>query len=188
MSQASFRFRSFLFGITVASLTWGASIYLYLSLNSSSTTTRTSLANSISEHDKSRLVSQNKNYIPLRDLSNRSGFMKQVKKEINESVKSNGEWKVKLKQLVDDGTMYKNSQSVLRQLKSKVRVINAHGPYKEPSNRIDELQDPDSNLGLIKTIQEKKEREEGFKKHAFNTLISSRLSYHRNIPDTRHDR
>jgi hypothetical protein len=113
--------------------------------------------------------------------------MKNFKKEINDSTRSNGEWKVKLKQLIDDGTMYKNSASVVSQLRSKVKVIHGHGPYRElNSNRVDE--DPDTDLGLIKNIQEKKIREEGFKKHAFNTLISSRLSYHRSVPDTRNDR
>lgn len=41
-------------------------------------------------------------------------------------------------------------------------------------------------LGLVRTQQDKKIRDEGFKKHAFNVLISNQLSYHRSIPDTRH--
>lgn len=42
-----------------------------------------------------------------------------------------------------------------------------------------------SELGLVKTEEEQKIRDEGYKRHAFNVLISNKLSYHRSIPDTR---
>lgn len=42
-----------------------------------------------------------------------------------------------------------------------------------------------NELGVVKNEEEQKIREEGYKQHAFNVLISNKLSYHRSIPDTR---
>lgn len=42
-----------------------------------------------------------------------------------------------------------------------------------------------NELGLVKNEEEQRIRDEGYKQHAFNVLISNKLSYHRNIPDTR---
>lgn len=41
------------------------------------------------------------------------------------------------------------------------------------------------SLGLIKTKEEKRIKDEGYKRHAFNVLISNRIGYSRTIPDTR---
>nr|CAD7260064.1 unnamed protein product [Timema shepardi] len=41
-------------------------------------------------------------------------------------------------------------------------------------------------LGMVKTPEDQLVREEGYKTHAFNVLVSNHLSYHRDIPDTRH--
>ncbi|XP_019763497.2 polypeptide N-acetylgalactosaminyltransferase 35A [Dendroctonus ponderosae] len=41
------------------------------------------------------------------------------------------------------------------------------------------------DLGLVRNSQEQEWRDEGFKNHAFNVLISKKLSYFRDIPDTR---
>ena len=42
------------------------------------------------------------------------------------------------------------------------------------------------SLGMIRTEEDKRIKDEGVKKHSFNLLISNRLGYHREIPDTRH--
>ncbi|KAK2723231.1 polypeptide N-acetylgalactosaminyltransferase 11-like [Artemia franciscana] len=44
----------------------------------------------------------------------------------------------------------------------------------------------DDEIGLINSEADRKYREEGFKKYAFNTLISKRIGDFRPIPDTRH--
>lgn len=44
----------------------------------------------------------------------------------------------------------------------------------------------ETNLGLVRNSDDQKIREEGYSKHAFNVLVSSRLDYHRAIPDSRH--
>lgn len=43
-------------------------------------------------------------------------------------------------------------------------------------------------LGFVNNKEEEKLREEGFKNYAFNLLVSNRLGYKRDIPDTRHER
>lgn len=43
------------------------------------------------------------------------------------------------------------------------------------------------DLGLVKTSDDLKIKEEGYKIHAYNTLISNKLSLNRTIPDTRNE-
>ncbi|KAI0239338.1 Polypeptide N-acetylgalactosaminyltransferase 11 [Lamellibrachia satsuma] len=43
-----------------------------------------------------------------------------------------------------------------------------------------------SQLGIIRNPEDQKKRDEGYTRYAFNSLISDRLSLHRQIPDTRH--
>lgn len=43
-------------------------------------------------------------------------------------------------------------------------------------------------LGLIETPEDQIIRDEGYRTHAFNLLISDRLGYHRALPDTRHQK
>ncbi|XP_029426358.1 polypeptide N-acetylgalactosaminyltransferase 11 isoform X2 [Nannospalax galili] len=63
-------------------------------------------------------------------------------------------------------------------------------------NRIDDVmdnhvEDPDkghlksSELGMIFNERDQELRDLGYQKHAFNMLISNRLGYHRDVPDTR---
>ncbi|XP_045109327.1 polypeptide N-acetylgalactosaminyltransferase 11-like isoform X2 [Portunus trituberculatus] len=47
---------------------------------------------------------------------------------------------------------------------------------------------PLEELGLVKTHRDQEEKEQGYRLHAFNSLISSRLSPHRSVPDTRNKR
>ena len=43
----------------------------------------------------------------------------------------------------------------------------------------------DEYFGLVRTEDEVMKREEGYKKFAFNLLVSDRIGYYRSIPDTR---
>ncbi|XP_019879410.2 polypeptide N-acetylgalactosaminyltransferase 35A [Aethina tumida] len=40
-------------------------------------------------------------------------------------------------------------------------------------------------LGMVKTVEEQKIKDDGYKIHAYNVLLSNKLNLHRNIPDTR---
>lgn len=42
-------------------------------------------------------------------------------------------------------------------------------------------------MGLIKTADDQHKKEEGYKRHAYNILISDQIGYHRNISDTRNE-
>lgn len=44
----------------------------------------------------------------------------------------------------------------------------------------------ENDLGLVRSKEDQKLREDGYTHHSFNVLVSSRLDYHRSIPDTRH--
>ena len=57
--------------------------------------------------------------------------------------------------------------------------------YKAERQKKGDVFDHD-DLGLVKSKEDQKVREEGYRQHAFNVLVSSRLDYHRAIPDTRH--
>lgn len=48
--------------------------------------------------------------------------------------------------------------------------------------RNDDLEDP----GRVKNLADLKFRDEGYKNHGFNALVSRNLDYHRPVPDTRH--
>uniref|UniRef100_A0A8C2UNL4 Polypeptide N-acetylgalactosaminyltransferase n=1 Tax=Chinchilla lanigera TaxID=34839 RepID=A0A8C2UNL4_CHILA len=70
-------------------------------------------------------------------------------------------------------------------------------PQLKP-NKIDDVidnkvEDPEkgrlkfsSELGMIFNERDQELRDLGYQKHAFNMLISNRLGYHRDVPDTRH--
>ena len=48
--------------------------------------------------------------------------------------------------------------------------------------------DVTSPTGMIFNEQDQEVRDMGYHKHAFNVLISNRLGYHRDLPDTRNDK
>ncbi|KAK5646020.1 hypothetical protein RI129_004484 [Pyrocoelia pectoralis] len=69
---------------------------------------------------------------------------------------------------------YVNSPQLIKQLQSirRSKLLNKH------EKGLDEL-------GMVKTVEDQRIRDEGFKLHAFNVLISNKLSLHRELPDTR---
>ena len=71
---------------------------------------------------------------------------------------------------------YSNSQSLREKLKPKLAK-----PFSPRPSQLDWSDD-----GLAKNPEDVKLREDGYKNFAFNTLVSSRLSLHRPINDTRH--
>ena len=42
------------------------------------------------------------------------------------------------------------------------------------------------HLGMVYGAEDRQTRDEGYRKHAFNLLISNRIGFHRDIKDTRH--
>ncbi|RZC32985.1 polypeptide N-acetylgalactosaminyltransferase 35A [Asbolus verrucosus] len=68
---------------------------------------------------------------------------------------------------------YVNSEQLIKSLKPVLKK-----PTLDGKNEINEL-------GLVRTLEDQQKKEDGYKKHAYNVLISDQLSYHRDIPDTR---
>lgn len=65
---------------------------------------------------------------------------------------------------------YVNSENLIKQLQP-VAIKGRDSPLNE--------------LGMVRSLEDRKLKDEGYKIHAFNVLISSQLSFHRVIPDTR---
>ena len=42
------------------------------------------------------------------------------------------------------------------------------------------------NLGMVRNDEDRMMRDDGYRQHAFNELVSSRIGLHRNVTDTRH--
>lgn len=64
-----------------------------------------------------------------------------------------------------------------KQHKSKWKEDDLH--FTGPNGKLE-------SLGMIHSEADKKLKDEGMRKHSFNLLVSDRLGYHREIPDTRH--
>ncbi|ODM96992.1 Polypeptide N-acetylgalactosaminyltransferase 11 [Orchesella cincta] len=162
--MSTFTHRSFVYGVVLASVTWAASLYLYMTLNSPSErnlTLSTSNSNGGDGDEDSYIplrvrggslsnpLAVNNYKLPNLHLGGRS-FPKPTKGSDNEIIiepQFESKWKAKFRQLVE---------------------LSEKGGY-ENSDTLD-----------------KKVREKGYKKHAFNALISERLGFHREVPDTRH--
>jgi polypeptide N-acetylgalactosaminyltransferase len=60
---------------------------------------------------------------------------------------------------------------------------------RQEKNDFQLMASPDSSslirLGMINTAEDKQIKDIGYKKHAFNVLISNRIGFRRQIPDTR---
>ena len=68
-------------------------------------------------------------------------------------------------------------------------ILNGKFPLDEEgqtSHKKAEYFDPDT-LGMITNEKDVQIRNDGYKKFAFNVLVSDRLGYHRDVPDTRHE-
>ena len=76
---------------------------------------------------------------------------------------------------------------------SKYVTMKGHGRHLQNDSPVDDfdreiVQEKDfSTLGIIRTNEDERIKEEGYQKHAFNELISNRLGFHREIEDTRHE-
>jgi polypeptide N-acetylgalactosaminyltransferase len=80
---------------------------------------------------------------------------------------------------------YKLRRNYTRYVTHSSKLIKKLQPtYKSYSNSLSNISEL-NELGLIKTVEDQQKKKEGYKKHAYNVLISDRLSYHREIPDTR---
>lgn len=175
------RYSWFLLGILFASATWAVSLYLYTHLSQSDRTNYLSTVSASGLNLRKVFLNDSdqvlwspiglKNPIPnsidinSNDINN--DLMPQVPYESRWSPKNSVQNKV-------NKYGYKNSDSLV----NKLRAVLPKS--KSGDNSIlDEL-------GMVKSEEDRKLRDEGYKHFAFNVLVSKNLDLHRKVPDTRH--
>ncbi|MPC15940.1 Polypeptide N-acetylgalactosaminyltransferase 11 [Portunus trituberculatus] len=168
--MTSLRIRSFFLGIIAASVTWAVVIYLYCSLIED-------VGNDPAHKDPAQ-----RNYGKYSKL-------KQVRENFFVLSKSRGDDNdIKT---FDIETNNVNSEKRLKSNLKKHFIKNMKEETQDMGGRDGVLVSSDTpleELGLVKTHRDQEEKEQGYRLHAFNSLISSRLSPHRSVPDTRNKR
>lgn len=95
----------------------------------------------------------------------------------------------RLKEIADSQPEKNQDQERLEQIKlqKQIKDLLEEKARKRSLNVKSMLQNEThlNMIGLIKTEEDEKNQNRGYKLHAFNILISERLGYHRKIPDTR---
>jgi hypothetical protein len=179
------RYNSFLLGIVFASITWAVILYLYsvITQDSSTKLATTSKAPFIDVHTPDN----SENFIDS-DLQNQQAIISDAF-----FLKSSPSKKSNLRVYniaVNDISVPLQSKAEGKSAHSLKNAYYWNG-YKNSDALIHKLQPktlkPDINeVGMVKTAEDQVLRSEGYKVHAFNVLVSHELSYHRDIPDTRH--
>lgn len=84
---------------------------------------------------------------------------------------------IKAEKLVDGKSSYHKFKKEKEKRKLSKKLVEELQPVTQKQF---------AEYGLIKTVEDQLVREEGFKTHAFNVLVSNNLGVIRDIPDTRH--
>ncbi|XP_067005377.2 polypeptide N-acetylgalactosaminyltransferase 11 [Anabrus simplex] len=162
------RYNSFIWGIIFASVTWTVSLYLYSRLSRESSPSKWGMLKGSTPAPVSGNHFRHPKQEPLKapDLSYRDNNL--LDNDIVLPYETEGK-----SAYYNKKKYFQNSDALIKQLQPV--------PVKSGKKLPDGLEE----LGMIKTLEDQKLRDEGYKRHAFNILVSQRLSYHRQIPDTR---
>ncbi|XP_055716507.1 polypeptide N-acetylgalactosaminyltransferase 35A [Phlebotomus papatasi] len=146
--------RSFLFGITVASLTWTISLYLYWKLTQNTEPPVTVISPAA---DK---LQQRKQEFNALDGNQRSSGGKIQDKDYDFFAQ-------KLQMYKKEKKFRKISRKLIEEMRPMVPEVK-------------------DEFGMVRSSKDQFVRDQGYKKHAFNILVSNQLGVNREIPDTRH--
>jgi polypeptide N-acetylgalactosaminyltransferase len=152
--------KSFLFGIFIASFTWGISLYLYYILSS----------NSFSDSQEPTDTALN------RIFKNGHSYEHDHVQVLNKIEHSDKVFGKDSKQFFNEKmARYKKEK---KQKKISQKLMDELQPVK-----VTESWD---EFGAIRNLEDQYIRDSGYKAHAFNVLVSNNLGLIREIPDTRH--
>lgn len=182
----SLRYKSFCLGIVVTTVTWVIVLYLYVNLNrggSDSTDAYNENANfAHSQNPTWKLQGSPSRF--QKDMSKKTWF---------------GKHKEDLRHGLDKHNMHKSPNNFEDYDSNHINVIGENGAgnyYQEGKLKnvkkqnlavpaIANLENLEE-LGLVRSRADQLVRNEGYRLHVFNLLISNRIGNRRDIPDTRH--
>ncbi|XP_001868085.2 polypeptide N-acetylgalactosaminyltransferase 35A [Culex quinquefasciatus] len=158
--------KSFLWGVIAASLTWSVSLYLYWNLMSDGTGAASSSPAALAASNEQRVAAEPvEQVVPQHRHSNLIETDSLEGKSRNE--KSFSFFKEKYKRYQKEQEYRKISHKLFDELRPIV------------PNGTDEF-------GMVRNSEEQFIRDVGYRKHAFNVLVSSKIGPFREVPDTRH--
>ncbi len=159
------RMKSFFIGIIITSLIWALIIYFYL-LRVDFNSTKYQINNSIINNEliTNRLPQRHRLISRLNYSYNNINSLKLLRKFKDNQQNSETN-------LINDNPIDDNPKT--RQEKNDFQLMAS----SDSSSLI--------KLGMINTAEDKQIKDIGYKKHAFNVLISNRIGFRRQIPDTR---
>uniref|UniRef100_A0A182RI09 Polypeptide N-acetylgalactosaminyltransferase n=1 Tax=Anopheles funestus TaxID=62324 RepID=A0A182RI09_ANOFN len=163
--------KSFLWGVMAASLTWSISLYLYWNLSNTSTNGETvggefrlaktpTSAAAIGEDSRQRIGKHQNSLFGASDERLRLKSSKQVEKS---------------------KSLFKEKYARFMHEKEKRRISHRLIDQLQPM-----LPNGTDEFGMVQNSEEQFIRDIGYRKHAFNVLVSNKLGSFRPIPDTRH--
>ncbi|XP_055607292.1 polypeptide N-acetylgalactosaminyltransferase 35A-like [Uranotaenia lowii] len=163
--------KSFLWGVIAASMTWSVSLYLYWNLSNGSASGSTLASRAV----------------PATATGTKNGAP--VEQEPLSRKQSLGRFENLVEIGPQDGA--KSLGKSVDMLKEKYRRYQKEREYRKASHRlIDELQPIMPNgtdeFGMVRNSEEQFIRDVGYRKHAFNVLVSNKIGPFRDVPDTRH--
>lgn len=170
--------KSFLWGVIAASLTWSVSLYLYWSLSSSSDSVASVSTASLLQGEQNAGEQSAAVVGPVdQDIMNR-------KTHVLNGHQNN------LVGLESFGEKPGNGKS-FSFFKEKLNRNEKELSFRKISHKLlDELQPMMPNgtdeFGMVRNSEEQFIRDVGYRKHAFNVLVSNKIGPFRDIPDTRH--
>ncbi|GIY20918.1 polypeptide N-acetylgalactosaminyltransferase 11 [Caerostris darwini] len=169
--MVSIRYKSFLLGIVLTSITWAIILYLSTKLNSN----KLFPENGPDRAAKWRLRPRINNMHRIAQVDALSLESKEQRLKGNFIIK---------KDLLDKETNLIDQNEFdydFKESKTSVKYEKLNNENKKLLNSTDLV-----HLGMIYSPVDQRIKDEGYKKHAFNLLISDRLGYRRAIPYTAH--
>lgn len=157
--------KSFIFGIVAASITWSISLYLYWTLLHNVNSGAADDHSSPSAAAVQKNPFQN-NGAAANNLVNSIDGAPDGRKHSKDSL-----YLEKVQRYRKEKKFRKISQHLIDQLKP--RIDDAAADFSD-------------QFGMVRNADEQYLRDIGYKRHAFNILVSQNLGFIRDIPDTRH--